>query len=455
MQPSFDTKRLIWILILTVVFIISYYLRWAYINNTSIVQPVVKDAYAYTMIAQNLVNNHVFSSNKSLKGQSTPESRPPGYPFFLAIIVWFTDSFNSFYFTTLWIQSIIGAMTVLLTYTLARFLLPKVWSLSAALLIMVSPHMIATSAFLLSECVFTFILLLAIVFFVWAVKSGKLLLFGFSGIFLGVGIFIRPVLGMFPVLCVIVAYLFNSKQPRRVIYFSLVIFIVTSYSFQLSWSVWKKIKIGHEQVAGDLLKTAFLCGTYPQITYQKYPGMPHREDPHFNTLMDKKYDEISVYLLKQFKNEPLKYVTWWCFGKPVMYWSWKIFYGDGINFYPVYYSWFDKSPVMKILKTTMLILHPVIVILAAVSVFLYGKVSLKSRKVPGNFCYIICFVLLAHFTLMFMVLAPFPRYSIPMGPELFILAVFSVWQIIQTARSIKQSKLSKYERNYTNQSVPC
>jgi len=431
MQPSFHLNRLSRILLFTGIFIASLYLRWGYIKNTSIIKPVMKDAYAYALIAHNLADNHVFSSAKDPKGKSSPEARPPGYSFFLAAIVLITDSFNSFYHTALWIQSIIGALTVLLAYALARFILPKPWSLMVAFLVMVSPHMIVTCAYLLSECLFTFLLLLSTVLLMIAVKSNKLTCYALSGITLGLSIFTRPVLGVFPLLCALIIYFFKGKENRRRVFASLVLFLVTSYFFQFSWSLWQKASFGSDIVMSNQLKTAFICGTYPDITFDKLAGMPYREDLNYETLSNGSYGSIAFYILNQFKNEPMTYLTWWFFKKPVMFWSWKIFFSDGINFYPVNYSWFDINPFMKSLRQIMLMLHPMIVLLAGFSIFLYGKRFLNSDKVIEKFCYITCFVLLAHFTLMFTILAPFPRYALPMGPELYLMSIFAVYQIVR------------------------
>ena len=65
----------------------------------------------YTMIAHNLTYNHVvFQAKIDPQGLSRSETRPPGYPFFLSGIMSLTDSFDSFYSTTLFIQAMMGAM---------------------------------------------------------------------------------------------------------------------------------------------------------------------------------------------------------------------------------------------------------------------------------------------------------------------------------------------------------
>ncbi len=440
MQFGFSSKRLFQILILSIIFIVSFSLRWGYIKNTSFVKRVPKDAYAYTMIAYNLANNHVFSSAKDPKGQSRPDARPPGYPMFLAGIVAITDSFDAFYITTLWIQSIIGALTVLLSYTLARFLFPGLWSFFPVVLVMISPHMITMSAYILSECLFTFMLLLSIIVFLFAFKSDKLISYGLAGIILSMAIFVRPVLGIFPILCSVIVFFLNSNKKRFSAFLCIVTFLVAAYSFQFSWSVWKHAGFGPDVVMVDKLKSALLSGTYPDLTFKNVPGMPHSEDPEYNTLMEKDYGDICFYIINTFKSDPVKYFTWWFFKKPTMFWSWKVFFSDGINFYPIYHSWFDINILMKTLRSIMLFVHPILVILAGLSILVYSRTYFRGTRSIETLCYFLCFALLVHFTIMFMILAPYPRYALPLGPELYLFSVIAIREIIQKSKSFKRKR---------------
>jgi len=432
MQSIFFNNHLKQVLLLALIFLLSFYLRWTYISNTSIIQPIRADAYQYVRIALNLEKHHVFSSDEiSGKNPSRYETRPPGYPFFLAAIASITDSFSAFYRTTLLIQSAIGAMTVILTYMLTRFILPFRWSVAASFLVMLSPHMIATSAYILTECLFTWLLLLSMVILIFAYKADRLVYYFLAGVALGIGVFVRPVVGIFPLLCAFVILFLSNTKNRRKLILSLVIFLLTSYSFQFSWSAWRRTTGSFNHAMSSQLKTAFLCGAYPNITYKKLKGMPYREDSNFSQLMKKNYGEIIFYILDKVREKPFRYATWWLFEKPAMFWSWKVFFSDGINFYPILYSWFDLSPVMHVLRAIMLTLHPFLVFFSATGVFLFFKQFKETLKSSGTICYVLCLTLLIHFTLMFMVLAPFPRYALPMGPELYLMSMVALYRIAQ------------------------
>jgi len=421
------TEKIKECLLVVLLLIFSLFLRWEYVLNTKIISPIRADAYAYTMIAHNLARDHVFTSKQAHQGQPSHETRPPGYVFFLAGVVLLTDSFQEFYTTTLFLQCLLGAGTVVLVYALARFLLPPLWSALAALLIALAPHMIAMSAFLLTESLFTFMLLLSVVVLVWACKkrgNGRLLL---AGVILGLAIFVRPILGLFPLLCLPILLYVKREEGLKQVLLSLVLFVFVSYAAQASWSIWRTASLGVDTTQADQLKTAVICGFYPGITYDKLPGMPYREDPNFERLMATDYLGLAGHLLKTIQEDPGRYLTWWLVGKPVMFWSWHVFFSDGINYYPIEYSWFDINPVMKVLRATMLGLHPVLVILSLISIVLYGRG--RFRDTPARVAFLLCFLLVAHFSFIFMVLAPFPRYALPLGPELYVMSVFALWEI--------------------------
>jgi len=414
-------------LLVALLVILSFVLRWEYVKNTNIIHPIRADAYEYTMIAHNLANDHVFTSERNHQGKPSHEARPPGYVFFLAAIVSLTDSFQAFYISILFIQCLFGAGTVGLVYALARFMFPPFWSALAALFVALSPHMIVMSAYILTESLFTLLLLLATVLLVWACQkggAGRLLL---AGVILGLGIFVRPVLALFPLLCLPIFFFVKKEKKKSRVLAIFAFFLLASFSLQASWSIWRTATLGFESKQTSQFKTALVCGTYPGITYRDLPGMPYREDPEFQQIMDKDYTELFRHIVQNIQDNPGRYLKWWLVGKPMMFWSWHVFFSDGVNFYPIEFSWFDTSPPMKMLRSIMLGVHPALVALSIIGIVLFGLGRFQASS--ATIAYILCFVLVAHFSLMFMVLAPFPRYALPLGPELYVMSVFALWKM--------------------------
>ena len=65
------------------------------------------------------------------------------------------------------VSSVIGALIVVLTFILSTILFSDKMAIVAALLVSLSPHMIAMNAFVLSETLFTFLLILAVTLLVF------------------------------------------------------------------------------------------------------------------------------------------------------------------------------------------------------------------------------------------------------------------------------------------------
>lgn len=436
MNLDFLNRKRGLICILAVIFVLSFTLRWQYIHKTVFLQPLRADAYKYYVIGHNLATYGLFTS-KSLPVESTPEARPPGYCFFLAAIDKMTPSFQAFYQTTLWLQCLLGALTVIFSYFLARFLMPIPWALLAAVLVMISPHMIILSAYVLSESLFSFLLVVALVLLCLAFKTEKSLLFLLAGVFMGLGIFVRPVLGIFPLICM---FLFLCMYRKDISLLKLILpmllFMMFSFLFQGSWNIWEKASFGGDSVMGDQLKSSLLQGTYPHMTYNKLIGMPYREDPNFKTLMDKGYGAIASHIYENFRKAPVRSAWWWLVGKPSLFWSWKVYFSDGVNIYPVGKTWFDKNPFLNIVRTVMLKLHIIYILLTGFGLCFYIFRFSKKLSRSERFCYLLNYFLLIYFTLLFIILAPFPRYALPLGPVFFVLAASGAWMMANWLRPL-------------------
>ena len=415
-------------------FLLSFFLRWQYIKNTEIIKPIRADAYQYVVIASNLATHGKFTSaNPPL--HSTQEARPPGYCFFLASIFKVTDNFQEFYRTTLWIQSLLGSLTVLMTYFIARFLLAPGWSILAALLMMISPHMIVMSAYFLSESLYVFLQTLAILLLLYAIRRDSLLLLATGAVTLGTAIFVRPVLGVFPFIAAgLIFHLLRKSKPRNSIIIMCALTLLLSLAPQTAWVIWKTSNLSKDTQPVSALKVALLSGVYPNLTYKRpeLKGMPYRDDPEWNRIFESGYFGIAGSVLTRFRQEPFENARWWIVGKPVMFWSWKVFFSDGINFYPVKRTWFDTNKFMSLIRGSMITFHFVFVIFALIGSILFWRRTYMKANIQGKFCYLLLLGLAGHFTLIFMVLAPFPRYSLPLALALYILftlALKEMWEL--------------------------
>lgn len=418
---------------LTLLFILAFFLRWQYIVNTKFDNPLRADAREYAIIAENLATAQVFSLTVNPADSANP-ARPPGYPFFLAGIRMLTDTFQSFYWTTLLLQCLLGAATVTLTYWLASYALPRPWASLIALLTAFSPHMIVLSAYLLTESLFTFLLMAGMTLLVKACRDDRPWLFGLSGTALGLAIFVRPPLAIFPLLAAALLYASRRHLDRRQTITTVALFLTACFLVPGAWSIWRSLPQNAVASGQDQLKTAFVCGIYPGINFKDLPGMPYREDPEFPKLMASGYPAIMAKIGADIAREPARYLGWWLLGKPALYWSGHELFNDGINFYPVEYSWFDHNPILGGARWLLVKLQPLLVLLAALAIPFYVKGRSGTLPESAAVASLLCLLLLGYFTLMFMVLAPFPRYAMPLFPGLFFLATTSLRNLVILGR---------------------
>ena len=169
-------------------------------------------------------------------------------------------------------------------------------------------------------------------------------------------------------------------------------------------------------------------GAYPDFIYKspRYKRFPYREDP-MQPEFGGSLETFSHILWERVKKEPLRYMKWYLVGKPYYLWSWDIIQGVGdIYINPVKNSFFEISKIAGLSKTTMRFFHPFVMLLAFAGIPFFchnyrlqktGDTLHKTALLPLAVC--------VYFTTIYMVFAPWPRYSVPLRPELYLCAVWS------------------------------
>jgi len=169
-------------------------LTWGFIHGEEI-DSRLPDQYEYLQLGENLQNGHGLNFYDARFVQSVYAYRMPGYPLFVAA--------GRSVHAALFHQKLIDTLTVLATYLLARRWLDKGPSLFAAAAVAFNPFLIYFSSLLLSETLYTALL-------VW----GCLLLvshpnFLWGGIVLALSVLVRPSAALLPVFLGIVSVFAN------------------------------------------------------------------------------------------------------------------------------------------------------------------------------------------------------------------------------------------------------
>jgi len=145
------------------------------------------DTSDYLTIARNLAFHHIFSLSNGAEGQLATAHRPPLYPMLIAL-VWWTDSPPVL--RVLLLQSLLGTATVALVYLIAIDRFDRAVAVIAGLGMAFAPMTGYFTAVVLTETLFTFILMLAI--FLWGREKRVL-----AGLALGLAALTRPGLLLF------------------------------------------------------------------------------------------------------------------------------------------------------------------------------------------------------------------------------------------------------------------
>ncbi|MCB9224585.1 MAG: glycosyltransferase family 39 protein [Crocinitomicaceae bacterium] len=211
------------------IFIFGFILRLIPFLYVSIYHPegvLFYDSYSYLNIADNLIDHQVFS--QAADGQSLiPDiARTPVFPFLLVLLKLISGNI-------LWISFVlllVGSLNVLLTYKIAlQVTVNEKIALISACLVAVDIPSIFFSSIILTETVFTTLLLLMIYFLIKKELNLKWALL--VGLFMSLLILCRPIAIYLPV-AISLFFLWKRKALK-----STITFMVSSYFLVAFWSV--------------------------------------------------------------------------------------------------------------------------------------------------------------------------------------------------------------------------
>lgn len=405
----------------------AFYLRFASVAGTEVDHPLRADAKDYFLYAYNLRHFHVYSSavpkSNSPDPKLTPDSvRTPGYPLFLLPFVDGPPN-RQMLGKILFTQALLSTLTVLLEFFFFRAFLLECWALFACFLTVISPHLIVANSYLLTETLFCFLLLL----FAWLISSReetlspKILLL--SGITLGFAALVRPSLQYFP-LAIALLFFFQFGWRRGARF--LLVLLIGFFVVLAPWLI-RNLVVLHSPGDQSLMINFLHHGMYPNFTYDQEPksyGFPYRFDPR-SAEISKDVTSVVHEMAERFREEPFKYLLWFIIGKPIAFWSWNIVQGMGDVFiYPVTDSPYFNNNIFQLTHNLMYFLHWPLVCLGLLSGLLVW-IPRFAKELPKHALFVARFtsLLLLYFTLLHMIGAPFPRYSVPLRPFLYGMAV--------------------------------
>ncbi len=202
------------------------------------------DSPGYMTIAKNFVEHGIFSFNNA--SPYTPTNfRTPGYPLFLALIYLI---FNSF-LPAMFFGALIAAFSAPLVYLIAGEIFSEKTAFMAGVLSAVEPLGLFLGVSILTEGIFTPVLLFSVYCFIKYLKTSNQKFFWSAGALLGAATLIRPITFYFwPVAILFILYKerFNWRPAfRKAIIFAAIFFLILS-----PWLIRNKVSINSWQIAG-------------------------------------------------------------------------------------------------------------------------------------------------------------------------------------------------------------
>ncbi len=443
-------KRTCWVtlLIFVCILLLGFYLRMRSVTETVVVNPLRADAGNYFMYAYNLLYKHTYSREvgnlKDLDSPVTPDGvRSPGYPVFLAL---FVDglSFQSFVEKVVVSQAILSSLTIILAFLLFKSFLPYAWSLAASFLVAISPHLIVANSYILTEALFGFTLTVMVWLTSFLPSRPSLKLGGCLGLLMGLASLVRPSLQFFPLLLAVFLVLHLGWRRGG----KLAGMVILGCALCLSpWVIRNVHTLG--VTSDNTLMVNFLHhGIYPDFTYdhiKESRGFPYRYDPRASEI-GRNNASVLKELSTRFHEEPGEHLRWFLLGKPVAFWSWNTVQGVGDAFiYPVSRSPYFSDPFFRWSHHLMHALHWPAVTLAffgcLMAWFPLSRIGMKDNTV---FAARVASLLLIYYTALHVIGAPFPRYSVPLRPFLYGLALFPPYLLSLAVGSRLKGKIEQH-----------
>jgi 4-amino-4-deoxy-L-arabinose transferase-like glycosyltransferase len=412
-------------------------LRLGYQDASLVLNPVRADAGKYFTAAFNLRHRGAYS----LDAPSTqaPKSRTdlsPGYPIFLSLFLAPDSNMGVAYVQIRRTQALLGAITVLFAFLLARQSLPLPWAGVAGGLTALSPHLIAMDDYLLTESLFTFLLMFGVLTLAISWRRENRLLALVSGILLALSAQVRAIGLFLPI--VLALALFLSRPPRSgapyrsralsaalVVVGALVVFGLHSIFVSLYVTNTDTVQEEPEQFVRWSRPLSYLENAFrpPRFAVE---GRSH--------VLDERRDmEWKLPTQESFWDRPGAYLKWNLGGKFLTLWSFDNAYHGDVYIYSMERKGFEENRLLKIIHSSMHALHWPLFALTLLAPILWIRQRRLSGSRDDQIDLVIPMLAFAYILGALLLLSWLPRYTIPIRPLSYVLAAASLSQLTTLA----------------------
>ncbi len=319
------------------------------------------------------------------------------------------------------VQILLSTLTILLSFFLFRGFLPRYVAATGALFVALCPHLVTMNAYLLTETLFCFFLVLTGWIVMKFFSNPSLSRSFITGTAVAMTALIRSEFRYIALIMGIYLILNFDKKIYRGLLLSFFL------GFLICYSPWV---IRNQYVNPDSSKRLMIGfihhGIYPDFTYDKKPesyGYPYRHDPDAEKIREG-VTSVLMEIKRRFTSEPVRHAAWFI-SKPLYLWSWSMIQGYDIYIYPLSGSPYFSEIPYRITYDFMKTLHWPMVFFG-MSGCLIAWLPERKTGISEKELVFIRFVslILIYYTAINIIGSPFPRYSIPLRPFLYGIALF-------------------------------
>ncbi len=203
------------------------------------------DSPGYMLLAQNLVEHGIMSFDGSAPYHAT-NFRTPIYPLFLALIYFIFHSFVP----AIFFGALISAFAAPLVYLIAKQVFEEKTAFIAGILTAIEPMGLFLGVSILTEGIFTQILLLSVYFFVKYLKGDKVAYLYSSGALLSLATLTRPIMFYFwPLAIPFIIYKSKNLEWHMALK-NTIVFIAIFFAVLSPWLIRNKITVNSWQISG-------------------------------------------------------------------------------------------------------------------------------------------------------------------------------------------------------------
>ena len=430
-------KPIEWVTIVTLglAIITGFYLRSESWLETTVTRPFQSDALDYFNYAYNLHYYHTYAKDdvrqSNDRSHLIPDAlRSPGYPLLLSLVVDGPPGRKLLKKIELW-QMLTSTLTLILSFFFFRCFMPSLPGGIAAMFVAISPHLIMFNSYILSETPFCFLLVSMALLTCTFIKHPAFWSSSLLGAAMGGATLIRPSLQLFPLVMIFVILLHFGRQRGLKFAFSLILGFILVLS---PWLIRNVVTLG--KLSDNSLMINFLHhGMYPDFKFKQIEQSyrrPYQFDPRSEEIGASVISALGE-IKNRFQTEPIPHIEWFLLKKPRVFWSWDMVQGHGDIFvYHVAHTPYSEKKIFKWTHKMMHYMHWPLVIISLV-----GSLTIwywpKSSGYDCKAIFVARFVaaLLLYYTVLHMIGAPFPRYSVPLLPFQYGMALFSLHVLYQ------------------------